>query len=72
MAVYTITIADNEVWGITAAREAHNASLRPTIPDPENPGQEIPNPLIIADDPTYMQFVMVRAVHGFNSTRARS
>ena len=60
---YAITIADGEVWGITAARNAHNAGRPATIPNPEDPtGPEIPNPTIIATDAEYMQFVMVRAV----------
>lgn len=59
---YTVTIDDGKEWAVTAAREENNASRQPTIPDPNNPGEEIPNPLIFADNPTYVQFVMVRAV----------
>lgn len=62
MADYTVTIPDEQVPCITAARLARNEGLPATVPDPENPGAEIPNPLIIETDAGYVQFVMRHAV----------
>jgi hypothetical protein len=51
----TITYDSSLELGITAARLDHNKTLPATIPDPANPGQEIPNPDLIADNLTYIQ-----------------
>lgn len=60
--IYSIDIPDEQVPCITAARLARNETLPATVPDPDNPGEEIPNPLIIDTDEGYVQFVMRHAV----------
>jgi len=56
MTSFTITINDaSKLAGITAAREARNASLPQTVKDGEN---DVPNPDLIATDAAYVQFVM--------------
>ncbi len=56
MTKFTVEITDKaQLAGITAAREAYNASL------PE--GEDAPEPL--ADDAEYVQFVMGRAAESY-------
>ncbi len=56
MTKFTVEITDKaQLAGITAAREAYNASL------PE--GEDSPEPL--ADDAEYVQFVMGRAAESY-------
>ena len=64
---FTVTITNaSKLAGITAAREAYNNSLPATIDDPENPGQTIPNPDLIATDAAYVQFVMDKAAESYS------
>ena len=66
MSDFTITITDeSKLAGITAARAAYNASLPETIDDVANPGTQIPNPEILADDQAYVQFVMDKASESY-------
>ena len=59
---YTTTINDASVYGITAAREAYNASLPATIKDGE---ADVPNPALIASDSAYLDFVLQRAIESW-------
>ena len=66
---YTTTINDASVYGITAAREAYNASLPQTISVPSEvegePATEQPNPALIASDSGYLDFVLARAIESW-------
>ena len=59
---YTTTINEASVYGITAAREAYNASLPATIKDGE---ADVPNPDLIASDSAYLDFVLHRAIESW-------
>jgi hypothetical protein len=64
MTTFTVEITDaSKLAGITAAREAYNASLEATIVDEE--GNEIDNPAILATDADYVQFVMDKASESY-------
>lgn len=64
MATFTVEITDeNKLAGITAAREAYNASLSATIQDEE--GNEVANPDILETDDEYVQFVMDKAAESY-------
>ena len=66
MSDFTITITDeSKLAGITAARAAYNANLSETIDDVSNPGTQIPNPEILANDHAYVQFVMDKASESY-------
>ncbi|WP_290906245.1 hypothetical protein [Aquabacterium sp.] len=76
---YIATINDEAVPGITAAREARNASLPATVPDPafvSDPQQpdaaapQIPNPELIASDSAYIDFVLQAAIKSWNIQHA--
>ena len=71
MATYTIVIDDAMERGITAAREAHNASLEAEVPleppNPDTPEAKMPNPQLKADNAAYMQFVMEGAAKSYDS-----
>ncbi len=63
MASFTVTINNaTHLAGITAAREARNASLPQTIKDGEN---DVPNPDLISTDAAYVQFVMSSAAESY-------
>ena len=63
MTDFTITITDeSKLAGITAARLAYNSILPETI---EDSGTTIPNPNILADDQSYVQFVMDKAAESY-------
>lgn len=55
---YTTTINDASVYGITAAREAYNASLPATVNDE-------PNPALLSSDSAYLDFVLQRAIESW-------
>jgi hypothetical protein len=59
---YATNINDASVWGITAARQARNAALSPTI---EQDGQQVPNPELIASDSAYLDFVLASAIESW-------
>lgn len=66
MTTFSVTINDaSHLAGITAAREARNASLPQTIADPNDAEQQIPNPDLIATDQDYVQFVMANAAESY-------
>lgn len=66
MTQFTVTIdSPAHLAGITAARDARNASLPQTIPDPNDAEQQIPNPDLIATDEAYVQFVMTMAAESY-------
>jgi hypothetical protein len=57
-----ITPAQKEA-GLTAAMQAYNASLPPTIsaPDPDSEAgayHDVPNPALVANEAAYVAFVM--------------
>lgn len=63
MTTFSVTIEDaSHLAGITAAREARNASLPQTVKDGEN---DVPNPELIATDEAYVQFVMRSAAESY-------
>lgn len=65
MTTFTVTIEEaSHLAGITAAREARNASLPATIKD--EAGEDIPNPEILATDEEYVQFVMSKAAESYS------
>ena len=67
MTQFTVVIDNfSHLAGITAARDARNASLPQTVADPNNPEQQIPNPDLIATDEAYVQFVMVMAAESYS------
>jgi hypothetical protein len=59
---YATTINDASVYGITAAREARNAALPPSI---EQDGEQVPNPDLIASDSGYLDFVLASAIESW-------
>jgi len=65
MASYTIVIPDEQESCIDAARKAYNLDQPQTVPDPDNPEQEIPNPALKADNAAYMAFVMQNAAKSY-------
>ena len=68
---FEYTLTEDELAGVTKSLEAHNNAKpqeidnpdhvpsqgSPTMPDPENEGEEIPNPDLIADEESYLNFV---------------
>ena len=68
---FEYTLTDDEMAGVTKSLEAHNNAKpqeidnsdhvpsqgSPTMPDPENEGEEIPNPDLITDENAYLNFV---------------
>ena len=56
--IYTTTISDASVYGITAARAAYNAALPATVDD-------VPNPALLASDSAYLDFVLASAVQSW-------
>lgn len=65
MADYRITIDDDAVPGLTWALERFNASLPAEIDDPDNPGTQIANPALLADEAAYVQHVMSGAAQSY-------
>jgi len=64
----TITITDPlRLAGVVAARAAYVASLPETVDDPDNPGTQIPNPLLSTTDEQYMQRVVDGACDSYVS-----
>lgn len=59
---YTTAINTESVYGITAAREAYNASLPATVKDGET---DVPNPALIASDSAYLDFVLASAIESW-------
>ena len=59
---YTTTINTESEYGITAAREAYNASLPATVKDGET---DVPNPALISSDSAYLDFVLTRAIESW-------
>lgn len=55
---YTTTISDSSVYGITAARNAYNASIPATIDD-------APNPALLQSDSAYLDFVLQAAIQSW-------
>lgn len=65
---FTTIINEECVYGITAARNAHNAGIPPTIDDPnsvEEPPKQIPNPAYILTDYKYLDFVLTSAIQSW-------
>ena len=60
--IYTTTISPASVYGITAAREAYNASLPATIKDGD---LDVPNPALLPHDTAYLDFVLASAVQSW-------
>jgi len=60
---YAITTPDANEPGVTAAREAYNAALPPTVDD--GAGGQKPNPDLKADNAAYMTWVMVKATESY-------
>ena len=56
--IYTTTISDASVYGITAARNAYNAALPETVDD-------APNPALLTSDSAYLDFVLQSAVQSW-------
>lgn len=56
---YVTTINDESVVGITAAREAYNASLPQTVKVEE---EDVPNPALLANNVQYLDFVLQSAI----------
>lgn len=67
MTTFTVTITDaHQLAGITAARNAYNAALPATLPDPNNAGAVIVDPAaIVQTDAAYVQFVMGMAAQSY-------
>jgi len=62
----TVTISDDlRLAGIAAARVAYVAALPAEIDDPDNPGTQIANPAILADEAAYVQHVMAGAAQSY-------
>lgn len=66
---YTIDLNDSTEYGITAAREAFNASLPATISTPSDvegePATESPNPSILATNASYVAYVLGSAAESW-------
>jgi hypothetical protein len=60
--IYTTTISESSEYGITAAREAYNASLPKTVKDGDT---DVPNPALLAHDTAYLDFVLQSAVQSW-------
>jgi len=56
---YSTTINDESVFGITAARNAYNASLPATV---EVEGEVVANPALIPNDSAYLDFILQKAI----------
>lgn len=56
--LYTTTISPESEYGITAARDAYNASIPALVDD-------APNPALLASDSAYLDFVLAAAVQSW-------
>lgn len=61
--LYSTTINDASVYGITAAREAYNETLRALVLNDQ--GQEIDNPNRLKTDAAYLDMILQRAIEGW-------
>jgi hypothetical protein len=59
-----IDIPESKRPGITAARQARNASLPAQVQDGEN---TVPNPALLASDEEYITWVIAQAVDSYNT-----
>jgi hypothetical protein len=65
MTTFTVTIEDQaHLDGITAAKEAYNASLPATIKNES--GDDVPNSDLLETDAEYVQFVMSKAAESYS------
>lgn len=67
MTTFSVTITDtHQLAGITAARNAYNAAVPATLPDPKTPGAMIQDPAaLMATDAAYVSFVMGMAAQSY-------
>lgn len=65
--IYTTTINDESVPGITAAREAYNTSLPQTVKSTvDGVETDVPNPDLLPHDSAYLDYVLSNAVASWN------
>ena len=57
--LYTTTISDASVYGISAARSAYNNSLPAVV---GQDGQSVSNPALLVSDEAYLDFVLMQAI----------
>lgn len=64
-----LTIPESHRAGVTAAREAYNATLPATVYETDADGNttQVANPALIASDEDYLSFVVGRAVDSYQS-----
>lgn len=60
---YVTTIDEASVPGITAAREAYNASLPTTVREGDT---DVANPALLTSDSAYLDFVLQSAIQSWN------
>ena len=64
MTTFTVTIEDeSHLDGITAAREAYNASIGATVTNEQ--GEQVANPALLETNEEYVQFVISKAAESY-------